>query len=131
MIARFTALLLLAMTPMLAWSADLAQALTYYQQQQYATAAIAFKSLAEAGDVKAQYYLGTLYTDGLGVPQDTAKGIDWLDKAVQQKSREAAIMLGKMYVSGLGVAMDSDKGLRYFELAESFLEPEEEVDECT
>ena len=34
-------------------------------------------SLAEAGEVEAQFHLGELYQNGRGVPQDEQKAHDW------------------------------------------------------
>ncbi len=43
----------------------------------YAGALQAWRPLAEAGDVRAQYSLGVIYEKGLGVPRDLPQAIEW------------------------------------------------------
>ena len=43
----------------------------------YAGALQAWRPLAEAGDVRAQYSLGVIYEKGLGVPRDLPRAIEW------------------------------------------------------
>jgi len=42
-----------------------------YKQGDFATAVHEFLPLAEQGDREAQFYLGTMYTKGWGVPPNT------------------------------------------------------------
>jgi TPR repeat protein len=39
---------------------------------------------AELGEPKAQYFLGRMYLEGDGVPEDRANGATWLRKALEQ-----------------------------------------------
>jgi TPR repeat protein len=48
---------------------------------------------AEAGDVKAQYYLGTLYCEGKGVARDDTKAVEWLARAAEQGNPDARYVL--------------------------------------
>ena len=43
----------------------------------YALAARLFRPLAEQGDARAQVYLGMLYTEGQGIPQDFIRAHMW------------------------------------------------------
>ncbi len=79
--------------------------------------------------MEAQYYLGGMLVDGLGVDANPEKGIFWLKQAVEKEHSAAAIMLSKIYLSGLGVPIDVDKGVYYLELGESFKD-DDEADEC-
>ena len=40
--------------------------------------------LANQGDAKAQYSLGSIYDEGDGVPEDNTKAIMWYTKAANQ-----------------------------------------------
>ncbi|MES9857043.1 MAG: tetratricopeptide repeat protein [Sedimenticola sp.] len=100
-----------------------------YHQGNYDKAYTEMRSLAKKGEVDAQYYLGAMLVDGLGVDANSKKGVHWLKQAVKQEHAEAAIMLSKMYLSGRGVPMDVDKGVHYMELGESF-KSEDEIEDC-
>ena len=102
---------------------------TAYQEQQYQEAFQLLTSEAKGGDSEAQYLLGTLYFDGLGVARSAQNAVLWLDIAVKQSHPIAAHVLGKIYMSGMGVPIDVDKGIHYMELADQFT-PDEEEDEC-
>ncbi len=43
-----------------------------YDRGDYATALRLLRPLAELGNAAAQHYLGKMYADGMGVPQDDA-----------------------------------------------------------
>ena len=58
-------------------AADLQAGLDAYERGDYAAALNEWRPLAEQGDVLAQYYLGTMYADGEGVPQDPAEATKW------------------------------------------------------
>ena len=49
---------------------DFYKGLKAYQNGEYAAAFKEWKPLAEGGDMKAQYNLGVMYENGLGVLQD-------------------------------------------------------------
>ena len=44
----------------------------------------AVRSLAERGDAKAQFALGTMYRDGQGVARDYVEALKWLHSAADQ-----------------------------------------------
>ncbi len=52
---------------------------------------------AAQGNAKAQSYLGLMYYDGWGVPQDYAEAVKWWRKAAEQGYGEAQFNLGYMY----------------------------------
>ncbi len=55
-----------------------------YQRGDYATAIRELRPLAEQGVAEAQYSLGIMYGDGLGVPQDYVQAHMWFDLAVSR-----------------------------------------------
>jgi TPR repeat protein len=56
----------------------------------YATALRIIRPLAEQGDPNAQYTLGVLYQNGLGVPQDRVSAYAWLSLAASRGRENAA-----------------------------------------
>lgn len=51
-------------------------------------------SAATLGDADAQYQLGSLYRNGLGVAQDDRAAFIWIERAAQQHSAKAQYHLG-------------------------------------
>jgi len=66
---------------------------------------------------KAQYYAGEIYYQGTLVPKDTAKAIDWFNKAAQQGSPEAMNRIGEMWAAGINGAPDPKEAAKWFEQA--------------
>jgi len=60
------------------------------KRRDYATAVRLFRPLAEQGDANAQYNLGVVYDNGLGVPQDRVRAYMWLNLAAMQGRESAA-----------------------------------------
>ena len=52
---------------------------------------------AKGGYVKAQYRLGEIYYEGLGIEQSTSRAITWLEQADKQNYLPAAYKLGTIY----------------------------------
>ncbi len=52
-----------------------------YKRGDYATALREWRPLAEQGNAKAQYNLGVMYGNGVGVPQDEAQAYMWFKLA--------------------------------------------------
>jgi len=52
-----------------------------------------YKTLARAGDVAAQNWLGLIYQKGDGVPQDFSEAIKWYAMAAEQGHPEAQLRL--------------------------------------
>jgi TPR repeat protein len=93
---------------------------TAYQAQHYQQAFQLLSSEAKEGDSEAQYLLGSLYLDGLGIASSATDAVLWLERAVSKRHAGAAQLLGKIYLSGMGVTMDVDKGVHYMQLADQF-----------
>ena len=74
------------------------------------------KPLAEQGDVAAQFALGSMYSLGQGVPQDTAEAVRWARMAAEQGSAQAQLLLGAMYAEGQGVPQDYAEALKWHRL---------------
>jgi TPR repeat protein len=62
-------------------------------KQDYPEAARQFQAPAAAGNDQAQFYLGSMYSEGQGVEKNEAKAIAWLSKSAAQRNTRAMGML--------------------------------------
>jgi len=85
--------------------------------EKYPKALYWLKKAAEQGYAKAENYLGVMYGNGLGVPQDYNKALYWLKKAAEQGYAKAENNLGNMYANGLGVPQDYNKAVYWYKKA--------------
>ncbi len=88
-----------------------------YERGDHATALREWRPLAEQGDAKAQIYLGFMYAEGEGVPQDNAEAVRWYRKAAEQGDADAQFILGIMYNKGQGVPQDYVQAVKWFRKA--------------
>jgi len=73
---------LLALSPVdVAFANRFDDGLAAYRKEDFATALLVWRTLAENGDALAQVYLGLLYLNGEGVPQNPALAVKWYRKA--------------------------------------------------
>src|SRR5216683_305998 len=72
---------------------------------------------AEQGDAEAEAKLGSMYSHGLGVPQDYAEALRWYHKAADQGYAKAQHNLGNMYYYGRGVPQDRGEAERWYHKA--------------
>ena len=72
---------------------------------------------AEKGNATAQVYLGEMYANGEGVPQDYAEAVRWYRKSADQGNATAQFYLGYMYANGQGVTEDYSEAMRWYRKA--------------
>ena len=77
------------------------------------TAFAIFSPLAEAGDHRAQHYLGWMYANGLGVRKNEAKMEEWYHKSAKAGNVGAQHDLGWIYYWGIGVTKDYNKAEKW------------------
>ncbi len=65
-----------------------------------------WRPLAQAGEAKAQFWLGAMYDLGRGVPQDHAMAASWYRYAAEQGLPNAQHNLAHMYEMGHGLPAD-------------------------
>ena len=70
--------------------------LAAYQQRRFVRAAEIWLELAGEGHTEAQFNLGVLYKEGIGVPQDHAKSMEWLKMADNAGHHNAGLILSVM-----------------------------------
>ncbi len=75
------------------------------------------RTLAEQGDAKAQFALGTMYRDGQGVDRDYAEALSWWVKAAEQGVVDAQYALGNAYSGGTGIARDNVLAYMWYDIA--------------
>jgi TPR repeat protein len=88
-----------------------------YERKDYATAFSKFRSAALQGSAAAQYNLGLMYDEGLGVAQDYREAVRWYQLAAQQGNANAQYNLGIMYKDGQGITQDYTEAVRWYQLA--------------
>jgi TPR repeat protein len=86
-------------------------------RRDYVAAAEEWLPLAEQGHVGAQYNIGVLYDQGLGVPQDFGEAITWYRRAAEAGHVDAQANLGFAYQQGRGVAPDNAEAAKWYGLA--------------
>ena len=109
------ALLLLAAAS--AGAADLGAGVEAYRRGDYAAALREFRPLAEQGDASAQFFLGLMYDNGEGVPEDDRQAVYWYRKAAEQGNAGAQVNLGVMYANGEGVPEDGRQAVYWYRKA--------------
>ncbi len=94
--------------------ADFESAGDAYKDGDYDTAAREFLPLAENGDHRAMYALGSMYAAGHGVPMDLKEALKWFRKAATYGRPDAQYKIGVMYDRGLGLKQDYRKALNWY-----------------
>lgn len=111
--------------------------LNWYKQWNYQIAAKFWKPLAQEGDCDAQYALGLLYFEGLGVAQSYEKAVALWASSADQGQAQAQLSLGIVYSrsslpytsldckSGCGEERDLLKAYKWFGIASEIGSPRE------
>jgi len=102
-LTALTALMFFA-TPVVA--GDLEDTRAAYAAGDYQKAFPLWKPLAERGNPMAQFFLGLVYADGKGEPEDDAKAVHWYRKAAERGHARTPQNLGAAYALGRGVRRD-------------------------
>jgi TPR repeat protein len=88
-----------------------------YQHRNYRLAVAIFAPLANRGDPEAQAFMGVLYYNGQGVPQNYTQAAIWYRRAAEQGHSGAQFMLGQLYDTGQGVPEDIIEAQKWLILA--------------
>lgn len=117
-------ILLSIFLPISIMAAPLEEALSAAKRKDFEKAVRLIRPLAERGNPEAQYFLGEMYDQGLGVERDIrgnrrdwSKAADWFEKAAAQGHAGAQHNLGVYHYYGWGVAKDEAAALKWLELA--------------
>jgi uncharacterized protein len=90
---------------------------------QYANPVELLRGYAAKGSPVAQGWLGGIYHEGRGVPQDDAQAVQWFRGAAKQGNVSAAAFLGNVYLTGEGVKKNYTKAVRWSRRAAKAGEP--------
>ena len=106
----------------LAWAGgavaqDFAEGMHAHLEKHYAESRRIFHALADQGDVRARFMMGTIYEQGLGVPADLATAARWYRLAADGGSASAQYNLGIFYQFGKGVPKDFKTAAHWLLLA--------------
>jgi TPR repeat protein len=91
-----------------------------YNRGDYATALRLFRPLAEQGNAEAQFRLGEIYLEGIGVPKDAAEATQWFQRIpplAQKGDARAQTMLGSAYSHGWGVPQNYPEAMKWYRKA--------------
>jgi len=88
-----------------------------YEMGDYAGALRSLQPSANSGHADAEYYIGIMYVNGRGVPQDEAMGASWYQRAAEQGHADAQYYLGVLYSKGDGVPQDDENGVKWWQRA--------------
>lgn len=94
-------------------------------KRNYVEAMKSFEVAALARRADAQYHVGMLHRNGLGVPVDRTEGLRWIIMSAKKRYAPALTELGRIYFEGEGVTADRLQGWSYLMLANRFGTPEE------
>ena len=72
---------------------------------------------AKQGNAVAQYNLGVMYDNGMGVPENDAEAVKWYRKAADQGDADAQYNLGLMYRNGQGVPKNDAEAVKWYRKA--------------
>ena len=86
----------------------------YYLRGDFTDALREWRPLAEEGDARAQYYLGMMYANGEGVPENDRQAAHWFRKSARQGNAQSQYHLGMMYANGEGVPEDDTQAVYWF-----------------
>lgn len=83
----------------------------------YAKARAEWEPLATAGHRDAEFNMGLLYENGLGVAKDGARAAYWYGRAAEQDDPVAQAYLAEMHAKGLGIPRNDVEALRWYRRA--------------
>ena len=96
---------------------DFDAGLAVYVDGNYASALREWRPLAEQGNARAQYWLGYMHENGIGVLRDNAVAARWYRNAADQGLVGAQVYLGTMHVTGRGVPQSLIEAYKWYSLA--------------
>lgn len=72
------------------------------------------KTWAGRGDADAQFELGLRLLTGEDMKKDEKAGVEWMEKAANQKHLRAQFVMGSLYEDGTGVKKDESKAVDWY-----------------
>jgi uncharacterized protein len=100
-------------------SADTAAGVAAFKNGDYHRAYQEWKAAAEAGYPEAEFDLGLLYAQGLGVRRDLSEAMRLYRAAAEKDNAQAQFALGQIYLRGWGTPRDEVDAIRWIMMANS------------
>ena len=72
-----------------------------------------YSQAAQSGDSEAQFYMGALYSSGVGRPRSDEDAFRWFSRAAEQGHSHAMLVLAGLYAIGRGTSNDSLKAYKW------------------
>jgi len=95
----------------------LIEAVKLYDVKQFDKALPLLKKMAKKNDPKANYYLGMMAFNGLGMKKDLDLAFESFNKSALELEPSGIHMMGICYLNGLGVQKNDAKAFEYFQTA--------------
>lgn len=95
------------------YAQDFNTGLEAFKRKQFDTARTQFRPLAEAGEARAQYYMGIIHLRR----SETQKAIRYFKLSAAQGVRSAQYNLGVIFAKGDGVEQDFETALKWYAMA--------------
>jgi hypothetical protein len=80
---------------------------------------------AKSGDDAAQFYLGALYSAGVGLPRSDEEAFRWFSRAADQGHSHAMLITSGLYAIGRGVQKDYVRAYEYAYIVSSVAKVDE------
>ncbi len=90
----------------------------YWKDKDYKEAVKWYRRSADKGNVAAQYALGRMYENGMGVAQNYEEAVMWYRRSAERGKAAAQYALGRMYENGMGVAQNYEESAKWYRKAE-------------
>ena len=96
---------------------SLERALEYIEHQRYRMAIEQLEPLADSGNAEAQYLLGALIHDGMGIKRNINRATKLFSQAADGGSSKAQFQYGLMLMEGRDIKKDKPEGRKYMKMA--------------
>jgi TPR repeat protein len=96
---------------------ELAASRKLHDSGDYDAAYDSYYQLGSQGDAEAQYQLGLLYYQGLGIRQDYSEAANWYRRSGEQGNPDAQYSFGNMFLMGEGVSQNDSRAISWYEKA--------------
>lgn len=117
LILGFTAASLCSLAPLPAFAGPYEDAVKAYNADEYTKAIALFKPLAESGNDNAQWYMGEVYNNGLGVEESSKQAFYWYSLSANNGEALAQKNLAYLYYHGEGTPQDYKSAVKWFKKA--------------
>jgi TPR repeat protein len=88
-----------------------------YKNKNYEQALKIFQTLAKENNPTAQFNLGAMFADGLGVSKNLNFAFTWFKKSAENGYANAQYVIGTYYENGIAVTSDEAEALKWYRLA--------------